>query len=288
MPSADRSLTRSSADRSRTSLRALVRARERSRGLLIAFEGPDGAGKTTQRKLFKTWLKGEGHEVVTSKWSSSRLVRPLIKARKKGHGLGPEEFCLLHAGDFRHGLHPEILPALWQGKTVLADRFLFTGFARDAARGLDFDWLLHVYSPLFWPDMVLYFAVSADVSAKRIASSRQPKYYESGQDVTGGGDALASYRQVHPTRQQGVRRPRAHLRVPQDRRGTADVRAASSHPGDLCLRPSPSMGEVEHGGAGGMDRRFRRTIACRLKPRVLRSSPWKPCAGATPSAAPRR
>lgn len=195
MPSADRSLTRSSADRSRTSLRALVRARERSRGLLIAFEGPDGAGKTTQRKLFKTWLKGEGHEVVTSKWSSSRLVRPLIKARKKVHALGPEEFCLLHAVDFRHRLHTEILPALWQGKTVLADRFLFTGFARDAARGLDFDWLVHVYSPLFWPDVVLYFAVSADVSAKRIAASRQPKYYESGQDVTGVEDALASYRQ---------------------------------------------------------------------------------------------
>ena len=98
-------------------------------GLLIAFEGPDGAGKTTQRKLFKTWLKGEGHDVVTSKWSSSRLVKPLIKARKKVHALGPEEFCLLHAVDFRHRLHTEILPALWQGKTVLADRFLFTGFA---------------------------------------------------------------------------------------------------------------------------------------------------------------
>ena len=51
-------------------LRALVRARERSRGLLIAFEGPDGAGKTTQRKLFKTWLKSEGHKVVTRKWNS--------------------------------------------------------------------------------------------------------------------------------------------------------------------------------------------------------------------------
>src|SRR4029453_1843308 len=93
--------------RSAPSLRALVRARERSRGLLIAFEGPDGAGKTTQRKLFKTWLKGEGHEVVTSKWSSSRLVRPLIKARKKGHALGPEEFCLLPPVDFRHRLHTE-------------------------------------------------------------------------------------------------------------------------------------------------------------------------------------
>jgi dTMP kinase len=186
MPANDRSLAR---------LRALVRARERSRGLLIAFEGPDGAGKTTQRKLFKTWLKSEGHKVVTSKWNSSPLIRPLIKARKKAHALGPEEYCLLHAADFRQRLHTEILPALWEGRTVLADRFLFTGLARDSARGLDFDWLLHVYSPLFWPDMVLYFAVSPDTSTKRIAADRQPKYYEAGQDVTGADDALASYRQ---------------------------------------------------------------------------------------------
>jgi dTMP kinase len=179
----------------RSRLRTLLRARERSRGLLIAFEGPDGAGKTTQRKLFKTWLKSEGHHVVTSKWNSSPLIKPLIKSRKKAHALGPTEFSLLHAADFRHRLHTEILPALWKGKIVLADRFLFTGLARDSARGLDLDWLLHVYSPLFWPDMVFYFSVSADTSTQRVAADRQPKYYEAGQDVTAADDALASYRQ---------------------------------------------------------------------------------------------
>jgi dTMP kinase len=175
-------------------LRSLVRERERSRGLLIAFEGPDGAGKTTQRKLFKTWLESEGHKVVTSKWSSSPLVKPLIKSRKKVHALGPLEFSLLHAADFRHRLDAEILPALWEGRIVLADRFLFTGLARDAARGLDLDWLLHVYAPLFWPDMVFYFAVSPDTSATRIAAERPPGFYEAGQDVTGDPDALASYK----------------------------------------------------------------------------------------------
>ena len=175
-------------------LRSLVRAREGSRGLLIAFEGPDGAGKTTQRKLFKTWLKSQGHKVVTSKWNSSPLIKPLIKSRKKIHALSPLEFSLLHAADFRHRLHSKVLPALWNGRIVLADRFLFTGLARDAARGLDLDWLLHVYFPLFWPDMVFYFSVSAGTSATRIAAERQPKFYEAGQDVTGDADALGSYR----------------------------------------------------------------------------------------------
>src|SRR6266436_4476036 len=83
-------------------LRSLVRDREQKRGLLIAFEGPDGSGKTTQRKLFKSWLKSEGHDVVTTKWNSSELIKPIIKSRKALRVLSPEEYSLLHAADFRH------------------------------------------------------------------------------------------------------------------------------------------------------------------------------------------
>src|SRR5213592_4741136 len=83
-------------------LEELVRAREEKRGLLIAFEGPDGSGKTTQRKLFKSWLTGEGHDVVTTKWNSSLFVKPLVRARKEARSLSPEEFSLLHAADFRY------------------------------------------------------------------------------------------------------------------------------------------------------------------------------------------
>jgi dTMP kinase len=78
---------------------------------------------------------------------------------------------------------------------VVADRFLFTALARDAARGLELDWLLHIYSPLYWPDIVFYFSVSPETSGKRIASTRTPKYYEAGQDVTKIDDPFESYRQ---------------------------------------------------------------------------------------------
>src|SRR3954451_18545085 len=91
----------------------------RRRGLLVAFEGPDGSGKTTQRKLFKTWLKAEGYEVVTTKWNSSDLIKPIIRARKAVRSLSPEEFSLLHAADFRHRVDHEVLPALWDGKLVV-------------------------------------------------------------------------------------------------------------------------------------------------------------------------
>src|SRR6266545_7726934 len=88
----------------------------RRRGLLIAFEGPDGSGKTTQRKLFKTWLKSEGYDVTTTKWNSSDLIKPIIKSHKAVRALSPEEFSLLHAADFGHRVEQKILPALWNGQ----------------------------------------------------------------------------------------------------------------------------------------------------------------------------
>jgi dTMP kinase len=170
-----------------------IAAKGRDRGFLIAFEGPDGSGKTTQRKLFKDWLIAEGFDVTTTKWNSSPLIKPVIKTRKQARVLDQQEFCLLHAADFRHRMETEVIPALVKGKTVIADRFLFTALARDAARGLDLDWLLHVYSPLYWPDAVFYFSVSAETSGKRIAATRSPKYYEAGQDVTNIEDPHESY-----------------------------------------------------------------------------------------------
>src|SRR5213593_1214148 len=163
------------------------------RGLLVAFEGPDGSGKTTQRKLFKTWLKSEGYDVVSTKWNSSDLIKPLIRSRKAVRALNPAEFSLLHAADFRHRVESVILPALWAGKLVIADRFLFTALARDVARGLDLDWVLKVYQPLVWPDLVFYFSVSPGTSGKRILATRTPRFYEAGQDVTDVDDPVESY-----------------------------------------------------------------------------------------------
>jgi dTMP kinase len=121
------------------------------------------------------------------------LIKPIIKARKTLRSINQEEFCLLHAADFRHRLEAEVLPALTEGKMVVADRYLFTALARDCARGLELDWLLHLYSPLYWPDIVFYFSVSAETSGKRIATTRAPKYYEAGQDVTNIDDPFKSY-----------------------------------------------------------------------------------------------
>src|SRR5438552_10467951 len=165
-------LTPAAIRRARTSAREHFTDPSARRGLLVAFEGPDGSGKTTQRKLFKTWLTAEGYDVVTTKWNSSDLIKPIIKSRKAVHSLSPEEFSLLHSADFRHRVEQIILPALWQRQIVIADRFLFTGLARDVARGLDPDWVLKLYEPLVWPDPGSYFPVPPSTSGPRIMATR--------------------------------------------------------------------------------------------------------------------
>src|ERR1700682_4128949 len=101
-------------------LHDLLRRQEKKRGFLVAFEGPDGSGKTTQRKLFKAWMRSVGHEVVTYKWNSSPLISPILKARKLAHSLSPQEYCILSAAAFQHQVETEVLPALWNGTMVVA------------------------------------------------------------------------------------------------------------------------------------------------------------------------
>lgn len=167
-------------------------------GLLIAFEGSDGSGKSTQRKLFKAWLDSLNEDVVVTKWNSSPLFKPIIKARKAARLLNPGNYAALHAADFRHRYDSVIEPSLQDGKIVLADRYVFTGIARDVARGVSREWSMNLYSPVRKPDIVFYFAAPVDVCAGRIAASREMKFYEAGQDVTGLDNAYESFLRFTP------------------------------------------------------------------------------------------
>jgi len=176
----------------------MIFTEESDPGLLIAFEGMDGSGKTTQRKLLKAWLESNGEEVVVSKWNSSPLFKDLIKARKRARLLDPARYAVLHAADFRHRFETVIRPALREGKIVLADRYIFTGITRDVARGIDRNRTIKLYSSARRPDFVFYFSASPEVLANRIAAYRDIKFYEAGQDVTNLEDPLESYLHFAP------------------------------------------------------------------------------------------
>ncbi len=158
-------------------------------------EGIDGSGKTTQLALLAKWLSAAGHPVFMTEWNSSALVKAATKAGKKKNALTPMTFSLLHATDFADRLLYNIIPPLKAGMIVLADRYSYTAFARDAARGVDRRWVRELYSFAVKPDLSVYFRVPIDVSVDRLLARRvKLKFYEAGLDMGWSTNAVESFR----------------------------------------------------------------------------------------------
>jgi len=164
-------------------------------GKLIVVEGIDGSGKTTQLGLLAKWLEAEGHRVSVTAWNSSVLVKAATKAGKKKNALTPMTFSLLHATDFADRLLYKIVPPLKAGMIVLADRYAYTAFARDAARGVHPQWVRGLYSFAVRPDLAMYFRVPIDVSVDRLLARRvKLKFYEAGMDLALSPNSVESFR----------------------------------------------------------------------------------------------
>src|SRR5690349_621302 len=112
-----------------------VKTTKEIEGKLIAVEGLDGSGKSTQIRLLKRWLELEGYKVLFTAWNYSELVRKATRKGKKKKLLTPTTFSLIHATDFADRYERQILPLLKGGYLVLADRYVYTAFARDSVRG---------------------------------------------------------------------------------------------------------------------------------------------------------
>src|SRR3954451_24129153 len=164
-------------------------------GKLIVVEGIDGSGKSTQLMLVLRYLQARGYKPFFTEWNSADLVKAITKKGKKKMSLTPLTFSLLHATDFAHRLVHNILPPLKAGMIVLADRYVYTAFARDVVRGCDRDWVRHVYDFAPRPERAFYFNVPIDVSVSRILSGRaQLKDYEAGMDLKLSDDKEESFR----------------------------------------------------------------------------------------------
>lgn len=164
-------------------------------GKLIIVEGVDGSGKSTQIKLLEKWLRYVGVPVFFTEWNSSEQVKEIISKGKKRNLLTPTTFSLLHATDFAARYERNIFPLLRAGYVVLADRYIYTAFARDVVRGCSPGWVRQVYSFAVKPDIAFYFRVPVEVSFDRIVKSRPKlKYYEAGMDLNLSNDPYESYR----------------------------------------------------------------------------------------------
>jgi len=164
-------------------------------GRLFVVEGIDGSGKSTQLSLLKKWLESEGYVVYFSEWNSSPLVHDVTKRGKKKKMLTPMTFSLIHATDFADRTEHHIIPPLKAGAVVLADRYVYTAFARDVVRGVSPKWVRELYAFAVKPTVAFYFRTPLEVSMKRILGGRNAiKYYEAGMDLGLSDDIEQSFR----------------------------------------------------------------------------------------------
>jgi dTMP kinase len=163
-------------------------------GVLITVEGTDGVGRTTQIAMLKQWLEVQGYGVVETGWTRSPLIGRAITQAKRGRVLNRFTYSLLYAADFADRLEKEILPALRSGFVVLADRYVFTAFARDVARGVDRQWVRDLFGFAPVPHLVLYLKIDIANLIRRVVPHGLMDYFESGMDIGRGEDPYESFK----------------------------------------------------------------------------------------------
>ena len=111
------------------------------RGVLLALEGVDGCGKSTQAELLATALRARGLEVVLTREptdsSLGRLIRDYFQGSERY--LSPKEELNLFMANRREHVAEVIDPALAEGKIVISDRYYYSSVAYQGALGLDPD-----------------------------------------------------------------------------------------------------------------------------------------------------
>jgi dTMP kinase len=163
-------------------------------GKLIAIEGTDGVGRSTQIRLLREWLEVQGYGVAETGWTRSELMQPTIDLAKSSNTLNKLTFVLLYACDFADRLEKEIVPALKAGFIVLADRYIYTALARAGVRGVDTQWIRRVYGFAIAPHLVFYLKIDVDTLARRVLQNGGMAYWESGMDMKAGDDIYESFR----------------------------------------------------------------------------------------------
>jgi dTMP kinase len=175
-------------------------------GKLIIIEGTDGVGRSTHIEELKKWLEVKGYAVTTTGWTRSPLMAKTIDDAKSGHTLNVNTFSLLYAADFADRLEHEIIPALRAGFIVLADRYIYTAFARSIVRGADRRWIRKTFGFALEPTSVFYMRIRIEDLIPRVINNQTfhkrywedqsgegMNYWESGMDLRLGEDFYDSF-----------------------------------------------------------------------------------------------
>lgn len=146
-----------------------------NKGILITFEGPEGAGKTTVLQHILPELAKQGTDIITTREPGgiriAEAIREIILAPENTAIDGKTELLLFAAARRQH-LNEKVLPALADGKLVIIDRFIdssvaYQGYARDIPVS-DVEMINNFATDGLLPDLTLYFDVDTAVGLARV------------------------------------------------------------------------------------------------------------------------
>ena len=144
-------------------------------GLFISFEGPEGAGKTTQAKLVADTLRGRGYDVCEAREpGGTRLgeqLRQLLTHSDPAEAVSPEAELLMFGASRAQLMQRLVLPHLQRGGVVVCDRFAdSTTVYQGVARGLDRAFIDRMHALTMagrWPDLTLLLDLPAQAGLER-------------------------------------------------------------------------------------------------------------------------
>lgn len=138
-------------------------------GLLVAFEGIDGAGKTTQVDRLVEYLTDRGVPLVRTKEPTNGPWGTRIRQSAVTGRMSPNEELEAFLQDRREHVRQTIAPALADGQVVVVDRYYYSTVAYQGARGLDPHELLaaNAFAPV--PDLLFLLDIPPDVGLARVS-----------------------------------------------------------------------------------------------------------------------
>lgn len=153
------------------------------KGVLIAIEGIDGSGKTTQSEMLFNSLRLLSLPAILLHEPTTGYYGRIIREKLAKEHINPEEAYFLFVMDRREHVRQKILPALKDGKIVIIDRYFISTIAYQGAGGISIERIIsdhRTFAPI--PDLIIILDISIDTALRRLKAKRNRDMFEKNKD----------------------------------------------------------------------------------------------------------